>query len=324
MFAGAGDGLLVAGVGMPHHSGGRVVPEHPLDAAIGFFGAVADDDEPGVLRVPHPDAAAVMNGNPRCPARGVQQGVQERPVRDRVGAVAHRLGFAVRARDRSTVEVIAADDHGGFQFSRADHLVEREAEPVALPQPHPADARRQSLKLDVLPSRIQPVVEMRIVGDEFLDPGVGAVDVFGISRERCPAKRSDPPAEEGPDIGGHEPGKVECAFHAATERLLADVVAVVEGGHPGIVKAQHRADMDGDGADRGGRDGVGFARPAGMPLRDAPPRRQIAVGRIVRRSLVGQGVGANPAGEEFGKDLRGVSEETHGARGAGPDRFLDQ
>ena len=189
---------------------------------------------------------------------------------------------------------------------------------MALPQPHPADARRQSLKRDVLASRIQPMVEMRIVGDELLDPRIRSVDVFGVSRQRRPAERSDPPAEEGTDIGGHEAGKVECAVNAAAERLLADVVAVVEGGHAGVVEAQHRADMVGDGADGGGCDGVGVARPACMPLLDAPARRQIAVGRIVRRRLIGQGVGADAAPEQLGKDFGGVPQETHGEAGCGP------
>ena len=292
--------------------------------AAGGVAAVADDDEPGVLRVPHPDPAAVMDGDPGRAARGVQEGVQERPVGHRVGAVAHRLGLAVRARHRAAVEVVPADDDGGLEFPPADHLVERQAQPVALSEAHPADARRQPLELDVLAGRVEPVVEVRVVGDQFLDLRVRPVDVLGIAGQRGPAERSDAAAEEGTHVGGDETGEGEGAFHPGAERLLADVVPVVEGRDAGVVEAEHGADVAGDGTDRGGRDGVGIALSPRAPLLDGPARRQVAVRGVVRRRLVGEGVGADAAGEQLREDLRGVSDEAHGQGSPGPDRSLDQ
>jgi hypothetical protein len=87
--------LLVAGVGMAHHAGGGVVPEHALDALRRRVGAVADDDHAGVLRVAHADAAAVVQADPGGAAGGVEQRVEQRPVGDGVAAVLHAFGLAV-------------------------------------------------------------------------------------------------------------------------------------------------------------------------------------------------------------------------------------
>src|SRR6266851_4012941 len=65
----------------------------------------------------------------------------------------------------------------------------------------PADACRQSLELDLLARHVEPVVEMAVAGDEFLDPRVGAVDVLRLAREGTPAERADAAAEQRADIG---------------------------------------------------------------------------------------------------------------------------
>src|SRR3546814_3122270 len=49
---------------LPHHAGPRVVPQHPRDALVGRFGAVADDHDAAVLRVAHPYPAAVVQADP--------------------------------------------------------------------------------------------------------------------------------------------------------------------------------------------------------------------------------------------------------------------
>src|SRR5688572_4758709 len=58
-------GVLVAGIGVAHDADRRIVPEHPLDAPRSGRRAVADDHDTRVLRIPHADAAAVMDRNPR-------------------------------------------------------------------------------------------------------------------------------------------------------------------------------------------------------------------------------------------------------------------
>src|SRR3546814_15808320 len=77
---------------------------------------------------------------------------------------------------------------------------------------------------------VEPVVELRIVGDQFLHLGVGPVDVLRVAREGGPAEGADAAAEEGADVGRHETREVEGLGDAFIQRHLADVVAVVEGG----------------------------------------------------------------------------------------------
>ncbi|EEF93719.1 hypothetical protein CATMIT_01647, partial [Catenibacterium mitsuokai DSM 15897] len=184
-------GDLVARIGVPHHAGARVVPQHPGDAAVGLFAAVADDHHAGMLRIAHADAAAVVQRHPGRAAGDVEHGVEQRPVADRVAAVLHRLGLAVGRGHRAAVEMIAADHHRRLELAVAHHLVERQAELVAQAQADPADARRQALEADALLGHVQPAVQMRIVGDDLLDLGVGLVDVFRIAAERDPAERAD-------------------------------------------------------------------------------------------------------------------------------------
>jgi hypothetical protein len=147
--AGAGKRLLISGIGMPHHAARRVIPQHSLQALRSGIAAVADDDHPRMLRVPHADPAAVVERNPRRAARAVEERVEQCPVRYRIGAVAHRLGLAVGARHRSGVEVISPDDDRRFELSRAHHLVEREPGAMPLAEPQPADARRQALEMNL-------------------------------------------------------------------------------------------------------------------------------------------------------------------------------
>ena len=125
--------------------------------------------------------------------------------------------------------MVAADDDRGADFAVADHLVEGEAEAVALAEADPADARRQALEGDPLARHVEPAVEVRIVGDQLLHALVGAVDVLGIARQRDPAERADAAAEQRPDIGGDEAGEVERVGDAHVLGFLADVVAIVEG-----------------------------------------------------------------------------------------------
>src|SRR5207248_9530846 len=91
------------------HAARRIVPQHALDAPGGGVRAVADDDLARVLRIAHADAAAVMKRDPRGAACAVEERIEHRPVGNRVRAVAHRLGLAVRDRYRARVRLIATD-----------------------------------------------------------------------------------------------------------------------------------------------------------------------------------------------------------------------
>ena len=57
---------------------------------------------------------------------------------------------------------------GARDFAAPHHLVEGEAEAVALAEADPADARGQALEGDPLARHVEPAVEVRIVGDQLL------------------------------------------------------------------------------------------------------------------------------------------------------------
>src|SRR5690606_4943288 len=155
------DGDLVARVCVTHHPGAGIVPQHAFQAAVGGLAAVAHDHHAGVLGVAHAHAAAVVPAEPGRAAGDVAHGVEQRPVADRVAAVAHGLGLAAGAGDAGTVQMIAAAHPRGLEFAIARHLVEREAQAVAVTEADPADPRRQALEADAFLRHVEPAVQVR-------------------------------------------------------------------------------------------------------------------------------------------------------------------
>ena len=229
----------------------------------------------------------MVKRNPRGAARAIEHQVEQRPVRYRVGPVLHAFGFAIRARDRSRVEVIAADHDRRLELARAHHLVEREAREVTLAEPDPADARRQPLEFDAPGGHVEPPVEQPVLGKKLTHLRVGPGDVFGVAGERRPAERAPADAEQRPHVGRNETGKVERVLHAGVFRLLADVVAVVHARNAERLEAEHRAHVVGDGFAGRERNLFGIAPAQVPPAFERPVLRQVAVCRIMRRGLVG-------------------------------------
>ena len=91
----AGDGVIIAGIGMAHHPCRRIVPKHALDTSRSGWRAIGDDDHAGMLAEPDPDAAAVMERHPGGAARAVQQRIEQRPVGNRVAPMSARRGDAL-------------------------------------------------------------------------------------------------------------------------------------------------------------------------------------------------------------------------------------
>src|SRR3546814_12388786 len=60
---------LIPRIRMPHHAAAGVVPQHPRDALVGRFGALAADHAAAVLPVAPPDPASVDQAAP-CGAAG--------------------------------------------------------------------------------------------------------------------------------------------------------------------------------------------------------------------------------------------------------------
>ena len=150
----------------------------------------------------------------------------------------------------------------------------------------------------------------RVVRQQLLHLGVGAVDVLRVARQRRPAERADAAAEQRADVGRHEAGEVEGVGDALLLRHLADVVAVVDRrhAHAGGSRAS-RATCSAMERLRGGRDRLRVALAPRLPFAERPALRQVAVDRVVRRGLVGHAVGPHAAAHQFREHVGGVAEQ---------------
>src|SRR5271157_4629 len=86
----------VARVHVAGHAHSRIIGQYSFDALGHFRGAIRAGHLTRVLRIANPHAAAIVDRNPGSAARRADQGVQQRPIRNRVGAVLHRFSLAVR------------------------------------------------------------------------------------------------------------------------------------------------------------------------------------------------------------------------------------
>src|SRR5205085_2367386 len=123
-------------------------------------------------------------------------------------------------------------------------------------------------------------------------------------RKSRPAERTNAAAKERADVGRHEAREIKRIGDALLLRDLADVVAVVEGGHTHFLEREHRFDVLANRGTRGSLDALRIALDARFPVGNRPALWTIAVDRIMRRSLIGHQVGLYAAPHEFGIDFR--------------------
>ena len=124
----------------------------------------------------------------------VDQGVQHRPVGDRVRAVRHGLGLPVRRGDRAAVQVVAADDDGGLQLAVFHHLVEAEPRLLTLAVAEPADPCRKALELHLLLGQPEPPGQGLILREQVDDGPVGAAMSLG-SPDRATQRNGPLPSQ---------------------------------------------------------------------------------------------------------------------------------
>ena len=169
----------------------------------------------------------------------------KRPVGDRVRAVEHRFGLAIRRGDGARVEVIATDHDRRAELSGADHLVEPQAESVTLAVAEPADAGREPLERDPLTRHADPAVERLVVGELLDHRPVGGGDVGRVSRQGDPTEGALAFAEQRADVRRQEARVVERPVEPAELGFGAEAVAVVE--HLGalVEEAHHRPAVGG-------------------------------------------------------------------------------
>src|SRR4029078_322217 len=98
----------------------------------------------------------------------------------------------------------------------------------ALAVTQPADARRQSLEVNAFARETQPALQRAIVGQQPEREIVSLADVFRVTRQRNPSKRSLAFAEQRANVLRHESRDLTSVFATGIETLLANVVAVVK------------------------------------------------------------------------------------------------
>jgi hypothetical protein len=192
-----------------HDAHAGIDGQHPFQPRGRFRRAVGDDDLAGVEAVADAHAAAVVVADPGRAADGVDQRVEDGPVGDGVGAVAHALRLAVGAGHRPGVQMVAADDDGRFDGPAGHQFVEQQPGLGPLAVAQPADAGRQALEMHLLLGHANPAVQVARHREQLQDGLVGGVDVFRVAAEGHPAERPLALAKERPDIGRHEAGVAE-------------------------------------------------------------------------------------------------------------------
>src|SRR5258708_26469324 len=140
----------VTGIGVSKHSHPRIRGQHAGDSARGVDRSVGDDHLSSVEGVTHAHAASMMKGNPGGAIHGVDQGIENGPIGDRVGTIHHRLRFPIWRGNGTAVEVVAADHDRGLDRAPAHQLVEHQTGLFAFPVAAPPEPGGQSLELDAL------------------------------------------------------------------------------------------------------------------------------------------------------------------------------
>src|SRR5881394_2625276 len=86
--------------------------------------------------------------------------------------------------------MIAADHNRRFHFSFSDESIEQQSRTMTFTVSEPADARRQSLKLDALLRHTNPAMQRRIIREKLEDRFVGHEQIVRIARQHRPAERA--------------------------------------------------------------------------------------------------------------------------------------
>src|SRR5258705_13985557 len=109
---------------MTHDADSGIIGQHAVQPRVHFGAAVRDDHLSGMERVSDSDSAAMMERNPTRSGSGVEERIQDGPIRDRIAAVFHRFRLTERRRDRSAIQMVAPDSERRFESSRANQMIQ--------------------------------------------------------------------------------------------------------------------------------------------------------------------------------------------------------
>src|SRR5437763_1211397 len=144
---------------MAGDSNAGIIRENTIDPFSHGIGSVGDDNLAGVQGISDADAAAMMKRNPTGPRSRIEKRVQNWPVGNGIAAVFHRLVFPERGSHGATIQMIAANNNRRRNLPRLDKMVDPLAKLSALSISQPADPRRQTLKMNLLPRQRNPAVQ---------------------------------------------------------------------------------------------------------------------------------------------------------------------
>src|SRR5262245_13003972 len=207
--------------------------------------------------------------------------------------------------------MVSANHDRSRHIAARYHLVESHSNSVPLLQSEPTNAGWQSLKSNMGARLVQPIVQEGIVGYDFANHLIGAIDIFGISRQRYPPERSFTNTEQRPHVGFDKSGIGERVFHAHFLRHCPDVVTVIKGDHTPAFECQNGANLLRHRALGCFGCTAGIALAMLNPLLDAPSERQIAIDRIVGRSLVRHYVGEHASIKNLLINFGGISDKSN-------------
>ncbi len=247
-----------------------------------------------------------------APRRDVEHRVEDRPVRDGVGAVAHRLGLAVRRGDGAGVQVVAPDHDRRRDLAAAHELVEAQPGAVAVAVADPADARRQPLEGDALAGLVEPALQPRVLGEQLAHGGVGGGDVVGLAGRAPPSGTG---RRRGRTAAARRPARSRGSRRRARSRRCGPRCAGCcrsrrrPRRRPGTstIAAQWRAIEARAALDVAPR---GRASRSSAASSSDEAGRDVAAERVVRRRLVGHDVGHHAAGARRPRRPRVASPTT--------------
>src|SRR5438093_1194456 len=310
------NGVLVARVGVAHDAHPRVRRQDAHDPSLRVFGPVAHEQGPGVRRVSDSHAATVVDGDQIRAGRGVQESVEQRPVGDRVGSVAHPFRLAVRGGHGPRVEMVPRDDNRPAELARRHHAVDRLPELRAFPVSEPTHAGGQPFPREVLLREADPPGERLVVREFPQDDAVRLDDIVRVPRHRDPSEWPAAFCEEGTDEERDESLKGERILDAGFLRLTADVVSVIEHNAPGPEEVEHRPDVDGDRLARATHIFLRIFRAQRVGVLDGKPAGDVSSERVVSARLVCYNVWPNLAFNELGMDVGTIPDQADRQRGS--------
>ena len=141
---------------MSYHTKPGIITQHTAKLRRRFFGSVGNDDHTGMYAVPHAYTAAVVQAHPTCTACCVYECIEYWPVGNCITSVQHCFCFAVGARNRAGVEMVASNNNRGFYFSGSYQFIKCKTCFFSFALPQPTNTCRQPLKRNFFICKINP------------------------------------------------------------------------------------------------------------------------------------------------------------------------